>query len=111
MAQKRRAALFLIITLSWLAIIAAIVRMVRLGHLFRTKVIDIPWVFYDIFIWTGLEVSMGIFCVSAPAIKPIFKRFAPHLLSSYGYTDSKNRYLLSTRPVETASRNRLSRNT
>ena len=53
---------------------------------------------------------MGIFCVSAPAIKPIFKGFAPHLLSSYGPTDSKNKYVTSTRPGDTSSRNRLSRN-
>jgi hypothetical protein len=46
---------------------------------------------------------MGIFCVSAPAIKPIFRRFAPHLLSSYGYSDSKNPYNGSTRPSDTAT--------
>ncbi|KAE9366940.1 hypothetical protein N431DRAFT_286089, partial [Stipitochalara longipes BDJ] len=81
MAWKQKIALFSIITLSWLVIIAAIVRMIRLSHLFKQRVTDTPWAFYDISIWTGLEVSMGIFCVSAPAIKPIFKQFAPQLLS------------------------------
>ncbi|KAE8445565.1 hypothetical protein EG329_013329 [Mollisiaceae sp. DMI_Dod_QoI] len=111
MVHKQKVALFIIITLSWMVIIAAIVRMARLGHLFKTTVIDTPWIFYDISIWTGLEVSMGIFCVSAPAIKPIFKRFAPNLLSTYGYTDSKNQYSDSSRPNDlVTSQNRHSRN-
>jgi MFS-type transporter involved in bile tolerance (Atg22 family) len=42
MARKQKIALFVIITLSWLVIIAAIVRMARLSHLFEHKVIDTP---------------------------------------------------------------------
>jgi hypothetical protein len=42
MAPKQKMALFVIITLSWLVIIAAIVRMVRLSHLFKVKVVDTP---------------------------------------------------------------------
>lgn len=42
MAQKRKTTLFLIIILSCLVTIAAIVRMVRLGHLFRARVTDTP---------------------------------------------------------------------
>ncbi len=42
MAIRQKIALFIIITLSWLVIIAALVRMVRLGLLFRTRVVDTP---------------------------------------------------------------------
>jgi hypothetical protein len=49
---------------------------------------------------------MGIFCVSAPAIKPIFKRFAPNLLSSYIYSDSKNPFVGSTGPSNTVTSDR-----
>lgn len=55
---------------------------------------------------------MGIICVSAPAIKPIFKRFAPHLLSSYGYSDSSIPYNGLAGPGHTAtSHNQRSGNT
>jgi hypothetical protein len=48
--------------------------------------------FFDISIWSGLEVSMGIFAVSAPAMKPIIKRFALNLWASLlGYTPSQDR--------------------
>jgi hypothetical protein len=49
---------------------------------------------------------MGIFCVSAPAIKPIFKRFTPQLLSSHGYTDSKSPYFGSSKPSDTTNSHR-----
>lgn len=39
---------------------------------------------------------MGIFCVSAPAMKPIMKKFAPGLMSTIsGYGTSSNRYFQS----------------
>ena len=59
---------------------------------------------------------MGIFCVSAPAIKPIIEQFAPRLLSSYGYSDSQGPYNGSSKTSNTAtshkrrSENKLSKN-
>lgn len=94
MAQKQKVALFAIITLSWLVVIAALVRVVRLSAIFSPNSNtggDEMWDFYDLSIWTGLEVSMGIFCVSAPAMKPIFRRYAPGILSSYTNPGSKAR--------------------
>jgi hypothetical protein len=47
---------------------------------------------------------MGIFCVSTPAVKPVFKRFAPYILSSsYGYADSKNIYGAPAKPSTTVA--------
>lgn len=63
-------------------VIAAIIRVVRLAAVFSDARGDSTWTFYDVSIWTSIEVSVGIFCVSAPAMKPIIRRYTPGLLSS-----------------------------
>jgi len=72
MAQKQKIALFAIVTLSWLVVVAAIVRVVWLAAVFNSISNtggDQMGDFYDVSIRTGLAVSMGIFWVSAPASK------------------------------------------
>jgi len=104
-AKKQKLALLTVVTFSWLVVVAAMVRVVRLSNVFRSVSAsggDQTWDFYDISIWTGLEVSMGIFCVSAPAMKPIFRRYAPGLLSLY--TNKNNTYPHSHTPETYASR-------
>ncbi len=48
--------------------------------------------FYDISIWSGLEVSMSIFCVSAPGVKPVLQHLAPNLLASISNQYSNSRF-------------------
>ena len=45
---------------------------------------DVPWDSYDVDIWAAVEINAGIFCVSAPAVKPLLHQIAPGLLSSIG---------------------------
>jgi len=37
---------------------------------------------YTVDIWCAVEINTGLFCVSAPAIKPLLRKFAPGLLGS-----------------------------
>ncbi|TVY33800.1 hypothetical protein LSUB1_G006802 [Lachnellula subtilissima] len=65
---------------SIMVIIAAILRMVLSAKTQHSK--DFSWDGIDIAVWTGVEVNAGLFCASAPAIKPLLRKFAPSLLSS-----------------------------
>jgi hypothetical protein len=40
----------------------------------------------DVTTWTSLEVSVGLFCASAPCIRPLIRQIAPNLLASVSRT-------------------------
>lgn len=46
------------------------------------SVIDIPYVSYDVTIWTAVELNTGLFCASAPSLKPVIQKFMPGILTS-----------------------------
>lgn len=58
---------------------------------------DVPWDSYDVDIWAAVEVSTGIFCVSAPAVKPLIRQIAPGLLSSVGDSNAANTFITNSR--------------
>ena len=84
--KKQKLGLLAILSLSILVILAAIIRVVRVLHIVTSQ--DVPWDSYDVDIWAAVEINTGIFCVSAPAVKPLLRQLAPGLLSSSGATDN-----------------------
>ena len=74
-----------ILSLSILVVVAAIIRVVRVQRLVYSQ--DQSWDSYEVDIWAAVEINTGIFCVSAPAVKPLLRKLAPGLLSSIGNTD------------------------
>jgi hypothetical protein len=78
--KRQKYSLLFLITLSWLGILAAIIRLVRITEGFNTD--DPPWVTYDTGIWNALEVAVSNLCVSIPGAKPIFDLYFPRLLAS-----------------------------
>ncbi|TVY17205.1 hypothetical protein LARI1_G005173, partial [Lachnellula arida] len=80
MAMGQKVALLLVMPMSIMVIVAAIFRMVLSAKTQHSK--DFSWEGIDYTIWTGVEVNAGLFCASAPAIKPLLRNFAPGLLSS-----------------------------
>jgi hypothetical protein len=40
----------------------------------------------DLTTWTSIEVSVGLFCASAPAIRPLIRKIAPNLFPSESQT-------------------------
>lgn len=82
--QKRQKNMLLgVLTLSWVVVIAGIVRIARLFPILHNP--DVTWVSYDSSIWSSVEINVSIICFSAPAWKPIFKRFLPGFM--YSLTD------------------------
>ncbi|PHH91908.1 hypothetical protein CDD83_9775 [Cordyceps sp. RAO-2017] len=45
----------------------------------------------DIAIWSGLEINIAIICASVPALKPLFVKFFPQLISSLGDSAKRSR--------------------
>lgn len=64
-----------------LIIVAAIVRVVRVIYQINS-VADIPYISYDVTIWTSVELNTGLFCSSAPTIKPLLQKILPGVLTS-----------------------------
>jgi hypothetical protein len=52
-----------------LVILAAIIKFLRINH--ATTTTDISWDSYDVDIWAAVELNTGMFCVAAPAVKPL----------------------------------------
>lgn len=45
----------------------------------------------DIAIWSGLEINVAIICASVPALKPLFVKFFPQMISSLGDSAKRSR--------------------
>ncbi|KJZ75160.1 hypothetical protein HIM_05354 [Hirsutella minnesotensis 3608] len=73
---------------------ACIVAIVRLHSLYVNNSAPIdqqPLSGVDIAIWSGLEINVAIICASVPALKPLFVKFFPQMISSLGDSAKRSR--------------------
>jgi hypothetical protein len=77
--RGQKTALLGIVSLGWLAILASIIRLVRLSSILLAQ--DKAWASYDINIWSGVELNVGMICASAPTIKPVLAKLLPQLMT------------------------------
>ncbi|PMD45693.1 hypothetical protein L207DRAFT_562804 [Hyaloscypha variabilis F] len=89
-ALRQKVALLLVVSLSSLEIIAAIVRLLKVMQ-FNVS-LDRTWDFADITTWSAVEINTGLFCASAPAIKPLMRKWTPGFLSSTHSVSDVDRY-------------------
>ncbi|KAF2250738.1 hypothetical protein BU26DRAFT_591689 [Trematosphaeria pertusa] len=71
-----------IIGLGFLAAMAGLTRMIRVGTTLVKPNFDATWDAYDISIWTSTEIYVSLICASAPGIKPLVAKMVPKLLGS-----------------------------
>ncbi|KFY18662.1 hypothetical protein V493_08434 [Pseudogymnoascus sp. VKM F-4281 (FW-2241)] len=69
--RLQKAGLIAITSLSSLVIISSVIRLVRISAL-RTGT-DLSWDSYDFTTWSAIEVNVGLFCATAPAIRPAIR--------------------------------------
>ncbi|KAF4628888.1 hypothetical protein G7Y89_g9255 [Cudoniella acicularis] len=86
MGRRQKISLMAIVSLGFLVIIVAIIRVARVAHL--ADDLDLSWDGYDVTTWSSVEVSTGIFCASAPCIRPLLRQIAPGFMSSISATFS-----------------------
>lgn len=81
--KRQRYALMGVVLLGTLAIVAGIIRMVRVSQIFeRVGGFDPSWDAYDISIWTNTEIWVAMICAAAPGIKPVLVKILPKLLGT-----------------------------
>lgn len=76
--KRQKAALMGMLSLGGFVILASAARLSSI--LKQDKSSDITWVIADFDIWTVLEVSLGIVCACAPAIRPLLQKVFPRLM-------------------------------
>ncbi|KAH8725552.1 hypothetical protein GQ44DRAFT_681440 [Phaeosphaeriaceae sp. PMI808] len=89
--RRQRWALVSVVLLGSLAVVAGIVRMVRVGSLLGKPGFDPSWHAYDISIWTNTEIYVSLICASAPGMKPVIVQILPKLLGSTILSRSRTR--------------------
>lgn len=87
MQKRQKVALLSTVSLGWVVIVAAIIRVVRISAILHAT--DTTWRAYDSSIWSAVEMNTSLICAAAPALKPLFKRFLPGLMSSLSGRTSK----------------------
>ena len=80
--KRQRWALTGIVLLGSLAVVAGIVRMVRVGTSITKPNFEPSWDSYDVSIWTSTEIYVSLLCASAPGVKPVIVKILPKLLGS-----------------------------
>lgn len=88
--RRQKWALTGIILLGSLAVVAGIVRMVRVSNSLATPNFDPSWDQYDVSIWQSTEIYVSLLCASAPGVKPVVVKILPKLLGS-SYNRSRSR--------------------
>ena len=91
---KTRAAVIALFSLSALACIAGILRTVYSSYWANSY--DLSWNTWALGVAATVELNIGIVCGSAPALKPLLKRYVPRLLevgSGDGSVASEARFL------------------
>ncbi|KAF2630607.1 hypothetical protein BU25DRAFT_407898 [Macroventuria anomochaeta] len=80
--QRQKWALTGIVLLGSLAVVAGIVRMVRVSGSITMPNFEPSWDSYDVSIWTSTEIYVSLLCASAPGVKPAVVKILPKLLGS-----------------------------
>jgi fucose permease len=108
MRLPKKQKIILLITFSFGAFVAVVdvVRIVYLQGAARTRLreistssdngtreaeqTDFSWYASFSFMWSAIEVNVGIMCACVPGLKPLVSRFLPRLLRDVGDATSKN---------------------
>jgi hypothetical protein len=80
--KRQRWALTGIVLLGSLAVVAGIVRMVRVSTSLTRPNFEPSWDSYDVSIWTSTEIYVSLLCASAPGVKPVVVKVLPKILGS-----------------------------
>jgi hypothetical protein len=98
--KRQRWALIGIVLLGTLAVVAGIIRMVRVSLMLAKSDFDPSWDSYDISIWTNTEIYVSLICAAAPGIKPVIVRLLPKMLGS----SLRSRTRTTGAPIELSSK-------
>jgi hypothetical protein len=78
---KQKLSLYGLFALGFLACALGVVRVVLMYRLLNVT-FDFTWMLWEMWIWSVVELYVGIFAASAPALKPFFRRFLVESIGS-----------------------------
>ncbi|KAI9900974.1 hypothetical protein N3K66_005236 [Trichothecium roseum] len=87
------------------ACVVAIIRLHALWVNNSAPIDEQPLKGVDIAIWSGLEINIAIICACVPALKPLFVKFFPRLITSFSDSakrsrEGKNRSMSGSIPLK-----------
>lgn len=89
MRLRQKLTLMSTVGISWVVVIAAIVRAVKIHAVIKNST-DSSWRAYDTSIWSSVEINVALLCTAAPAVKPLLQKLAPTFMYSLsGKTGSR----------------------
>lgn len=85
--RQQKIYIYTVVGMGFLVILAAIFRCVSILKYINSS--DLSWERVNVGIWVSVEVSTGLFCTSAPCLKPFIRKVFPGLASAFSSTLSK----------------------
>lgn len=86
---RQKLALFFIFAIAYGVVALGALRLRSTWEIFYESY-DVTWVGWKLWIWTLLEVHVGVMCANAPALKAFFKQFLKIAKSSQRSTTSRS---------------------
>jgi hypothetical protein len=94
MPTRQKWALYILFSLAFPVIVSGIIRCVYLYRVVNVDY-DYTWTLYKIWVTSELEMWIAIYAASAPALKPLFKRYlADHASTRYSPSKHQGRVYL-----------------
>ncbi|KAI5782611.1 hypothetical protein EDC01DRAFT_220039 [Geopyxis carbonaria] len=79
--SRQRIVLIFLMSLGILACVAGVVRVVSL-HKTLILTYDVTWEGYNTWLWTAVEIDLGIITGSVPPLRPLVRRYFPRFLET-----------------------------
>ncbi|CZR59409.1 uncharacterized protein PAC_09301 [Phialocephala subalpina] len=76
--RKQKISLLFVLSLGILVIVAASIRLVYVVRYYVSA--DLAWNGVDIMTWCAIETNVGLFCASAPCIRPLLRKITPRFM-------------------------------
>ena len=55
---------------------------IRIYYFTFVNSVDVTWILGDVFIWSSIEPSIGIFCACLPVLQPLFRTILNRMLGT-----------------------------
>lgn len=79
---SQRIGLIILFSVGSIVVVAGVMREYYI-HITVYKTYDVTWEGYDLWIWTAVEVNLGVICGSVPSLKPLLFRSRSRNTSYY----------------------------
>ncbi|RAH41953.1 uncharacterized protein BO95DRAFT_371900 [Aspergillus brunneoviolaceus CBS 621.78] len=80
--QLRRSQKIQILSIFLLGGFVCVASAIRIYYFTFVNSVDVTWILGDVFIWSSIEPSIGIFCACLPVLQPLFRTILNRMLGT-----------------------------